>query len=334
MRKKDIVENPFKKFQQNIAKGFTATQKGGAIGPDAAEKGIRNFFTNTGDDDKKKKEPAKTKNTVITKEPVDANKPTEKGKQPAPQEPAPQEPQKKDDFPTGISSGKLIKVKPGDAVIYTNAKGMTKDGEVTKLLNTRDSQGDLQIQLRKKGAVFAIDRQNITKVNDQDWKYKPNTDTGTTKENNMSDAIKEGLADLAHRAEVDHEVQMARADLYKIAKYAIKLHDMLKGVSEEEGLEGWQQAKITKAADYISSVYHNLDYDMKFNDNGEMAEGKYKNDAQRKAVHAAKAKKDKYKESISEKLNKKLETIKPTKIDAKQIKAKKIKPDTGNQPTK
>jgi len=73
-----------------------------------------------------------------------------------------------------------------------------------------------------------------------------------------------GLADLANRAEMDHEVQMARADLYKIAKYAIKLHDMLKGVSEAEGLEGWQQAKITKAADYIGSVYHNLDYDMKF----------------------------------------------------------------------
>ena len=76
--------------------------------------------------------------------------------------------------------------------------------------------------------------------------------------------FKEGLGDLAARAEMDHEVQMARADLYKIAKYAIKLHDMLKGVSEAEGLEGWQQAKITKAADYIGSVYHNLDYDMKF----------------------------------------------------------------------
>jgi len=74
----------------------------------------------------------------------------------------------------------------------------------------------------------------------------------------------EGLADLADMAERDHEVQMARSDLYKIAKYAIKLHEMLKGVSEAQGLEGWQQAKITKAADYISSVYHNLDYEMKF----------------------------------------------------------------------
>ena len=81
----------------------------------------------------------------------------------------------------------------------------------------------------------------------------------------MSKKLKEGgLGDLAHAAERDHEVQMARADLYKIAKYAIKLHDMLKTVSEAEGIEGWQQSKITKAADYVGSVYHAMDYDMKF----------------------------------------------------------------------
>ena len=78
----------------------------------------------------------------------------------------------------------------------------------------------------------------------------------------MTKKIKEGLADLADRAERDHEVQMARSDLYKLAKYSIKLHEMLKNVSEAEGIEGWQQAKITKAADYISSVYHSLDYEM------------------------------------------------------------------------
>lgn len=83
--------------------------------------------------------------------------------------------------------------------------------------------------------------------------------------------IQEGLGELADAAERDHEVQMARSDLYKLAKYAIKLHDMLKGVSEAEGIEGWQQAKITKAADYISSVYHALDYDMKFANGGQMA---------------------------------------------------------------
>ena len=78
--------------------------------------------------------------------------------------------------------------------------------------------------------------------------------------------FKEGLADMANKVELDHEVQMARSDLYKIEKYSIKLHEMLKNVSEEKGLEGWVQAKITKAADYMSSVFHNMDYEQKFAD--------------------------------------------------------------------
>ena len=76
----------------------------------------------------------------------------------------------------------------------------------------------------------------------------------------MTKQVKEGLGELAHAAERDHEVQMARAELYKLAKYSIKLHDMLKGISEAEGLEGWVQSKITKAAADIGSVYHHLDY--------------------------------------------------------------------------
>ena len=63
------------------------------------------------------------------------------------------------------------------------------------------------------------------------------------------DLIQENLADEASKVEQDHEVQMARAQLYKIAKYSIKLHEMLKNVSEQEGLEGWVQSKITKASD-------------------------------------------------------------------------------------
>ncbi len=72
--------------------------------------------------------------------------------------------------------------------------------------------------------------------------------------------IEEGLGELADIAERDHEVQMARADLYKSAKYAIKLHEMLKGISEAEGLEGWVQSKITKASEMLGSVFHHMDY--------------------------------------------------------------------------
>ena len=81
------------------------------------------------------------------------------------------------------------------------------------------------------------------------------------KENKRKQKIKEGLADLAASAEYDHEIQMARSELYKLSKYAIKLHNLLKNVSEEEGLQAWQQSYITKAADYIDAVYHDVEYE-------------------------------------------------------------------------
>lgn len=160
----------------------------------------------------------------------------------------------------------------------------------------------------------------------------------------MTDQIKEGLGELADRAERDHEVQMARSDLYKIAKYAIKLHDMLKGVSEEQGLEGWVQSKITKSADYIGSVYHHLDYEEATGELGEeVAEGKFKSDAHRKAVHAAKASgkrskkklrktESEYKDTLHAKLAEKKATeqaVTTKKISAKNIKAKNISPNKG-----
>ena len=56
----------------------------------------------------------------------------------------------------------------------------------------------------------------------------------------------------------DSEIKMALAELYKIEKYAFALGLMMK---ETSALEGWTAAKITKAADYLGSVFHKLDYD-------------------------------------------------------------------------
>ena len=78
------------------------------------------------------------------------------------------------------------------------------------------------------------------------------------------DFINEADCAIANDAEVmhrDHEVQMARGQLYNAAQYAIELHRMLKNISERQGLEGWVQAKITKATDYLSSVKHHLEYE-------------------------------------------------------------------------
>jgi hypothetical protein len=69
--------------------------------------------------------------------------------------------------------------------------------------------------------------------------------------------------------EHDDEGKMAKADLYKTAKYSLKLFKMMQ---DDAQLEGWVQAKITKAADYLASVYHYLEYEMKFTEYGRSIE--------------------------------------------------------------
>ena len=54
------------------------------------------------------------------------------------------------------------------------------------------------------------------------------------------------------------EIKMALAELMKAKEYAGKLEEMLQSA---KGLEGWTAAKITKASDYLSSVYHWLEYE-------------------------------------------------------------------------
>ena len=73
---------------------------------------------------------------------------------------------------------------------------------------------------------------------------------------NKKKTVKEAHMVTMH-VEDDHEVSMAQGDLYEMAKKAIALHKMLDSVDQ---LEGWVQAKITLAADYISTVHDYLDH--------------------------------------------------------------------------
>ena len=160
-----------------------------------------------------------------------------------------------------------------------------------------------------------------------------------------NEQVKEGLGDEAHLAEQDHEVQMARAELYKLAKYAIKLHEMLKGVSETQGLEGWVQSKITKSADMIGSVYHHLEYQE--SPMGEVTEAKDKTCSDKccgadtlaedctcppTCKHCncnvvQEGKKDEYKEKLRKKLKASTGNIVPADIQpSPDTKAKKIAP--------
>ena len=59
--------------------------------------------------------------------------------------------------------------------------------------------------------------------------------------------------------EIDREGRMAKRQLADIADYAQDLSQML---ADETQLEAWVQAKLTKAADYIKTVKHYVEYGM------------------------------------------------------------------------
>jgi hypothetical protein len=56
----------------------------------------------------------------------------------------------------------------------------------------------------------------------------------------------------------DHEIQMASSELQSIAKNAVNLLDLVRRYSEREGLQAWQQSKITRAADYLNAVLQSI----------------------------------------------------------------------------
>jgi hypothetical protein len=118
----------------------------------------------------------------------------------------------------------------------------------------------------------------------------------------MKEKISENLGELASAVELDHEVQLARSELYKLAKYAIKLHNMLKNASEEQGLEGWVSAEITKASEGISKVFHSLEYEMKVGKGSDEDLGKMGPDAM-----PFESKSHPYKNKLAEKLKSKVD---------------------------
>jgi hypothetical protein len=56
---------------------------------------------------------------------------------------------------------------------------------------------------------------------------------------------------------MDYEGGMAKSQMLKMKKYVDALSNM---IEDESQLESWVQAKLTKASDYMSAVYHYLDY--------------------------------------------------------------------------
>jgi hypothetical protein len=153
---------------------------------------------------------------------------------------------------------------------------------------------DMSIAKRKKeramrfeAATPAADKYRVTaKSNDDDAEFntgvksKADAETAATKMKKqtrkdgakMYNSVKvvqvkeskltEGVLD-----DVDDDGFMAKRQLYDIAKYSVALHRM---IQDTDNLEPWISAKITKAADYIDTVKHYLEYN-EVRDSGDMA---------------------------------------------------------------
>lgn len=58
----------------------------------------------------------------------------------------------------------------------------------------------------------------------------------------------------------DHEVEMAKSDLFQANKNAKKIYELIKDIPETVGIEGWVQEKIIKANDYLNTVREYLEH--------------------------------------------------------------------------
>ena len=59
--------------------------------------------------------------------------------------------------------------------------------------------------------------------------------------------------------DIDEEGKTAKRQLHDMEKYARELSEMLQDTTQ---LESWVQAKLTKAADYLKTVKHYVEYGM------------------------------------------------------------------------
>jgi hypothetical protein len=61
-----------------------------------------------------------------------------------------------------VDSANLIaSLAAGDPVVYTDAKGKQKRATMVKVLDTKDAQGDPQVQLKSGSATFAVDQRAL-----------------------------------------------------------------------------------------------------------------------------------------------------------------------------
>lgn len=149
----------------------------------------------------------------------------------------------------GLDEAKKIEL-PADTTFTLDLKHLIK-----KHLDEGKSQED----------VVKLTKALMKKLHDK-GEVKVNGTKVIFKEMNMQDAplaLPEPAPNFLGDDNMDYEGGMAKSQLLKMKKYAMALCDM---IEDESQLEAWVQAKLTKASDYISSVYHYLEYENQSNE--------------------------------------------------------------------
>jgi len=170
-----------------------------------------------------------------------------------------------------------INLEEADTKTYVGVDSVTaikKDPRYGTL--SGDTKMDIEKKLKTGGSVELEEEPNEISYDDAKKKGLKSPDKADiSKDKDISDyELKRGMAvqkaiddqekneaftnDIGKDDYMDDEGRMAKSQLYKAGKYAMKLHDML---DDMEQLPAWVQAKLTKASDYMSVVYHYLDYE-------------------------------------------------------------------------
>ena len=165
--------------------------------------------------------------------------------------------------------GHIITTKGGDTkymdIDPKVANQMKRDPNITDIdtvtgMQVKEEPNEISYDDAKEKGLDNPDKADISKDKDiSDYELK----RGMAIQKAMDDQEKneghmELTNDIGKDDYVDDEGRMAKSQMYKTGKYAMKLHDML---DDMEQLPAWVQAKLTKASDYLSAAYHYLDYE-------------------------------------------------------------------------
>jgi hypothetical protein len=151
-----------------------------------------------------------------------------------------------------LEEGKLKKIFTGAALfaaLLAGNKALTDSSPVLKKLKAEYEQAEA------KG-----DKEKMKELKDKIAKQEIAIETGVIDKSIQE--IDEDL-DVGHQ---DNEPGMLVSDLYRIAKYATELGQMVTELGKLEGevdFPHWWQAKIIKAKDYMTGAKHYLDGELK-----------------------------------------------------------------------